>query len=93
LASGGAGPFDFKTGGLLSALTEKAGQISSLEIDAYPLLWVSAKEVAKDIWNGSVRVAGSNLKGDFLPSEEIFADIIKIAPALLAQLEALRGAR
>jgi uridine phosphorylase len=92
-ASGGLGVFNFKADGLLAALTEKAGEIASLEMDTFPLLWLSTKAVAGDVWAGSVSVAGSNLKGEYLKDEDVLERILKIGPVLLSQLEALRAAR
>jgi uridine phosphorylase len=85
-ASGGVGPFDFKADGLLDRIVAECGPISSLEMDTYPLLWTSLRAVAKDISSCAVSVVGSNLKGEFLPVQEIHEKLLKVAPVLLEAL-------
>lgn len=92
--SGGVGPFDFKTKGLMEKLEAECGKISSLEMDTYPLVWTANRAAEKNsIWTGAVSIAGSNLKGEYLPTEKIEELLLKVAPVLLAQLGALQQAR
>jgi uridine phosphorylase len=85
--------FDYKTGELLQRIVEKCGEIASLEMDTYPLLWMSARATREPIWSGAVSLVGSNLKGDVLPPEEILKRLDAVGTVMLAQLAALQGAR
>ena len=84
--SGGVGPFDFKTDGLMAKLEGECGKIDSLEMDAYLLLWTSLRAVDKNISSGVVSVIGSNLKGDVLDVTKIRESMLTIAPVLLEKL-------
>lgn len=85
-ASGGVGPFDFKTEGLMEKLESECGKIDSLEMDAYLLLWTSLRAIEKNISSAVVSVIGSNLKGDVLENEKVKEAMLKVAPVLLEKL-------
>lgn len=90
-ASGGVGCFDFKTEGLVEKVQAELGPIASLEMDTYPLYWTSARATKKDVFAGAVSIAGSNLKGEVLPYEEIHKRLLQVAPVLLEQLGNLQS--
>ena len=91
-ASGGVGAFDFKTDGLMEKVEKELGDISSFEMDTYPLYWTSLRATEKNIAVGAVSIAGSNLKGDVLPYEQIHKQLIIVASILLEQLGYLQAA-
>lgn len=84
---------DFKNGALLQRLTDACGEIATLEMDIYPLLWMSRRATGEEIWSGSVSLVGSNFKGEVLPDADIESRLVEIAKVMLAQLAALKGAR
>jgi len=91
-ASGGIGAFDFKTEGLMKKVEEELGDISTLEMDTYPLYWTALRATEKNIAVGAVSIAGSNLKGDVLPYDQIHKQLLMIASILLEQLGYLQSA-
>jgi len=84
---------DLKTDGLLERVTAQCGPIASLEMDTYPLLWMSLRATGDAIWSGAVSVVGSNLKGEVWPEEQIKERVVAIGAVMLAQLAALQSAR
>jgi len=90
--SGGIGTFDFKTDGLMDKVNEELGDIASLEMDTYPLYWTALRSTNKDIAVGAVSIAGSNLKGDVMPYEEVHKRLLLNASVLLEQLGYLQAA-
>jgi hypothetical protein len=85
--------FDFKADGLLETLLQTCGPIASLEMDTYPLLWMSLKATGQEIWSGSVSVVGSNMKGEIWPDEKTAKRVIEIGKVMLSQLAAFHNAR
>jgi uridine phosphorylase len=84
---------NFKTDQVLEKITDVCGPIASLEMDTYPLLWMSRRATGLPIWSGCVSLVGSDLKGNVLPADEIEKRLEDIARVMLAQLAALQSAR
>lgn len=91
--SGGVGPFDFKSEGLLERVTETCGQIASLENDIYILLWTALKSSDASIRIAALSVVGSDLQGNVLPEQDLIQKQKEIASTILDKLGALQGSQ
>lgn len=86
LESGGVGCFDFKTKGLLEYVQKEAGPITSLEMDAYPLLWTSLRATDKNIKSAVVSLSAATLDGKLMEDADINKSLLEIAPKLMSIL-------
>lgn len=92
-ASGGTGAFDFKTDGLMERITKECGEIDSLEMDTYPLLWTARRAAKNDISAGAISVVGADLNGKVYNENELHSKLLQIAPWILQQLGAIQESR
>ena len=76
----------------MNRVNEELGDISSLEMDVYPLYWTASRATNNDVAVGAVSIAGSNLKGDVMPYDEIHKKLLLNASVILEQLGYLQSA-
>lgn len=84
--SGGTGPFNFKSEGLIEKLQEKCGKIDSLEMDTYPLYWTALREVNHEISAGCLSVVSSHIEGKAMSQEDLRKRQLEVAAVILEQL-------
>ena len=89
-SKGGTGAFNFRTEGLLEKLVKECGEISTFEMDAYPLLWTSLREVDNNIDSAVVSIVSSDFKGNILKDIELQNRQLEVAKIILDQLSKLQ---